>query len=91
MMKKQLALLLPSCRDATRLASAALDRPLSARERFSLRLHLLVCGICRRYQKQINFLHEILHHHPEILSRPAATQLSPAARDRIRRALESTI
>lgn len=79
------------CVTATRLASEALDRPLTARERFSLRLHLVVCGICRRYRKQINFLHEILHHHPEILSRPATTQLSPAARDRIRRALESTI
>ncbi|MHC4601643.1 MAG: anti-sigma factor family protein [Planctomycetota bacterium] len=79
-----------SCREAARLSSEALERPLYFAERVALRFHLLVCLACSRYDDQIAFLQELVTLH---LSRcdesgPLAEAcLSPDARDRIRAAL----
>jgi hypothetical protein len=77
------------CATATRLASEELDRPLTEQERRSLRLHLLLCRWCRRYEKQLRLLNEILHHHPETSVTGTAPRLSPEARERIKRSLQS--
>ncbi|MBK5966699.1 hypothetical protein CCR95_22125 [Thiocystis minor] len=45
-----------NCKQATRLMSENLDRPLRWRERIALRLHLLMCGGCRNFKDQIAFL-----------------------------------
>jgi hypothetical protein len=45
-----------SCKEAGILMSQALDRRLSFRERFSLRLHLAICEGCRRFERQMAFL-----------------------------------
>lgn len=42
-----------SCRDASRLTSQALDKPLSLRERLSLRLHLFICLGCQVFARQL--------------------------------------
>jgi hypothetical protein len=44
------------CRDAARLASQKMDRPLAFGERVSLRVHLAICDGCTNFQKQIEFL-----------------------------------
>lgn len=41
-----------SCKEATRLMSETLDRPLSLRERMALRLHTLICSGCQRARQQ---------------------------------------
>lgn len=46
----------PPCRDMVELMSQSLERPLSLRERLSLRLHLIVCVWCVRYLQQLNLL-----------------------------------
>lgn len=46
------------CRDATRLASQAIDRRLSLAERISLRVHLAICEGCTNFRDQIEFLRE---------------------------------
>lgn len=84
-----LAELSPSCREATRLQSEAMDRPLSLRKRIGLRLHLMLCRWCRRYGKQIGFLRSVAHEHEkhdEIL--PPQT-LRPEARERMKARLKS--
>lgn len=48
-----------TCKKATRLLSAGLDRPLTLGERFSLRLHLVFCRGCRAFRSQIGLLREI--------------------------------
>jgi len=91
MMTKLMSLMMrmmSPCATATRLASESLDRPLTAKERRALRWHLVMCHLCRRYDKQLHDLHDILHRHPETITRPAAG-LSPAARERITRALQN--
>ena len=84
---KLLETLLPTCRQVSRLQSDALDQPLSLPKRFGLRLHLLVCKWCRRYGKQIRFLHEAVHEHPDELSQAAPRTLSPEARERLKNSL----
>jgi hypothetical protein len=86
---KILAELSPSCREATRLQSLGLDRSLTLRERLGLRIHLLLCKWCRRYGKQIRFLRDAAHNHPDELTGPAPQKLSDEARDRIRNSLKS--
>ena len=44
------------CREAARLASQRMDRPLAFGERVSLRMHLAICDGCTHFQKQIDFL-----------------------------------
>ncbi|MBD3241483.1 MAG: zf-HC2 domain-containing protein [Chitinivibrionales bacterium] len=75
-----------SCREASRLTSESLDRPLGRRERFALRLHLLLCGACSRYHRQLSTMRRVIR----FMSRhPAAVhQLSPSAKERIRRSLK---
>ena len=48
-----------SCKKASILLSASLDRELSFLERFALRIHLTVCKWCRRFRVQITFLHSL--------------------------------
>ncbi len=45
-----------SCKEASRLASQQLERPLTFRERVQFRLHLAICVGCRRMEKQFRFL-----------------------------------
>ena len=77
----------PSCKEATRLQSEALDRPLRPRQRIGLRIHLLLCKWCRRYGEQIGFLRSVAHenekHEPGLPPQP----LRPGARERIKRRL----
>lgn len=77
-----------TCKDASRLVSEGLERPLGLRERWALRLHLWICDNCRRFERQMRLLRQALRH----LARRMETQsqspdLSPAARERIRKAL----
>lgn len=75
-----------SCRRATELLSKSHDAPLTSRERLALRLHLLLCGWCRRYGRQIALVRDALRQDAATLE-PRGPALSPAARERIRRAL----
>jgi hypothetical protein len=79
----------PSCKEASRLQSEALDHPLSLSKRLGLKFHLLLCKWCRRYGKQIEFLHTAAKQLPEQDSKSQSPTLSPEARDRIRRRIQS--
>lgn len=72
--------LLPGCREVSRLLSEARDsgRGLG----WHVRLHLAICDVCRRVLAQFALLGAVVKRAPE--SGPA---LSPAAKDRLRRAL----
>ena len=47
----------PNCAEMSRLASLALEQPLSLRMRFKVWLHHLICVWCKRYAHQLKFLH----------------------------------
>ncbi|MEQ6916173.1 zf-HC2 domain-containing protein [Halomonas aquatica] len=50
------------CKEATRMMSLRQDRPLTFQERLSLRLHLSMCGDCRKCDKQFTLLHDVGKH-----------------------------
>lgn len=77
----------PNCREASRLQSEALDRPLPFWKRLGLRVHLCLCQWCRRYGKQIRFLRHAAHEHPEELTKATSERLSPEARERLKQSL----
>lgn len=81
--------LLPSCRDASRLQSDALDRQLTGWQRFGLTLHLAVCQWCRRYGRQLRFLRRAAQEHTERFEDAAPRGLSDAARNRLKDSLRS--
>ena len=54
-----------SCKTlAQQHASDYLDHQLTHRLRFSVRLHLMLCGNCRRFINQLNLLREVLRRNP---------------------------
>src|SRR5262245_3408619 len=89
-LSRVISIISPSCKEATRLQSLAFDRKLSILERAGLRLHLVLCGWCRRYGRQLKFLRSAAHQcdeheHPDLPQR-----LSPEARERIKHRLQAT-
>jgi len=82
-----LRMVMPSCREALRLQSDALERPLPPTRRPGLWLHLLLCKWCRYYGLQIRFLRHAAHKHPDELTQATPQKLSPEARERIRQKL----
>jgi len=81
-----LILLSPSCKQASRLQSESMDRPLTFFEGFGLRIHLFLCKWCRRYGEQLKFLRRAAH---QCDDHPSASKLSPEARERIKQRLQS--
>jgi hypothetical protein len=86
---RNLGAISPGCKEAARLQSTALDGRLTFFERLGLRFHLVLCRWCRRYGRQIMFLRSAArdHAHDDPPSPPPG--LSPAARERIKRRLQS--
>ncbi|MCI0418879.1 MAG: zf-HC2 domain-containing protein [Acidobacteria bacterium] len=78
-----------TCKEVAALSSKVLDTRLIWRERWSMRVHLLLCKLCPYYLEQLRFLHKVagrLDEHPEAYEGQPA--LPREARERIRRALE---
>jgi len=80
------SLLSPSCKQASRLQSEGMDRPLSFFEKFGLRIHLFLCKWCRRYGEQLKFLRNAAH---QCEDHQPAQKLSSEARERIKQRLQS--
>ncbi len=45
-----------SCKQASQIISQSLDRQLTMRERFALKLHLLMCKYCKQFSQQLHAL-----------------------------------
>ena len=73
----------PNCAEMSRLASRSLEQPLSMRTRLKMRLHYLICAWCKRYFKQLTFLHEAAPHFDEHAGILPNRGLSAEARRRI--------
>ena len=96
-MKKRLTIfriLTVHCDEIVPLVSQSLDADLSRTQRFAVRIHLLSCTACKRFRKHMAFLHDALRgcydkgEHPESF---LSHSLSPEARERIQRSLDSAI
>lgn len=45
-----------SCKEYTELRSRALDETLTTREQWALKIHHVICLMCRRFNRQLNLL-----------------------------------
>jgi hypothetical protein len=84
-----------NCKEVTRLISEGLDRRLSLWQRINLRMHMMWCGACATYKRQLEGLHRLFGlrwqrgggSSPD----PASDghRLSPARREQIKHLMES--
>lgn len=80
--------LMISCRQASQLVEQDLERPLNLLERFQLRLHLTLCGMCRAYRRQVRRLRAFFRGEEWLEQLPP---LPDEARDRIRARLQQQL
>ncbi len=50
-----------SCRQASRLITARLDRPLGPLERIALSMHLKICDACPIVVRQLDLMRQSMH------------------------------
>lgn len=72
------------CHAAAHAQSEMLDHPLNGSRRAGLRVHLLLCKWCRRYGRQIRFMHTAGRRNPGKLEEADQRTLSETARARIK-------
>lgn len=49
-----------NCREVTALVLAGEDRPLGVAERAAIRLHMLICRTCPRFERQVALMRQAL-------------------------------
>jgi hypothetical protein len=79
----------PNCAEMSRLASRSFERAPSFALRLKMRLHHVICAWCRRYERQLRFLHRAAPRLPEHLEAAANRTLSDEARARMKRRLRA--
>jgi len=81
-----------SCKDVTQLISESMDRPLPLRKRIGMRLHLLMCKFCSRYERQLLLIRETVRRLVATEDRPEGVPgglLSEETKVRIRKSLRN--
>lgn len=78
-----------TCKQASQLVSISLDRPLSWSERLQLKLHLLLCNACRRFNQQLQMLRAVLRLTRNQIENDSSIQLPADAKTRIEREITS--
>ena len=80
-----------SCKEVSKLVSESLDRNLPFWQRVQLRMHLSLCKLCKRFERDLLHIRDAVRRDAEEALEPAddsQPKLSPEARQRIQRALE---
>lgn len=77
-----------NCKRTSVLVSQSLDRPLTWRERWAVRLHLLICVYCRRFAQQLQWMRRAMQGWQEQVAEDSEVALSQDARDRITQQLD---
>jgi hypothetical protein len=81
-----------SCKDVTKLVSESMDRSLPLGKRIGVRLHLLICKFCARYERQLLLIRETARHLAATVEAPGESfgeTLSEEARERIRESIRN--
>lgn len=78
-----------SCKDASRLISQSLDRRLTLRERFGLRVHLMICDFCSRFRQQVELIRAAIKRMTGQIEQDEHLVIPPEAKTRIADAIKS--
>lgn len=82
------------CHESSELLSEASDGELSIADKLALWGHLLVCGPCRKYQKQMRKLRLLIENALRIIESdivPIKSRLSDAAKAKMQAVIDSYI
>ncbi|WP_176582376.1 zf-HC2 domain-containing protein [Mariprofundus erugo] len=74
-----------TCKQASRIASDALDRKLTWYEWLNLKLHLAICAMCRNFEQNIHLLASTVKKPDDT----AAVTLSADEREQLRKNIQS--
>ncbi|MCA9193520.1 MAG: hypothetical protein KDB03_17230 [Planctomycetales bacterium] len=74
-----------NCKDMTKLISDSLERKISVRQRIELWLHIMMCGMCRRFRSNIIELRKHVRGSKGLLDQAdvAPVPLPPATKARL--------
>jgi len=78
---------MPTCEEATYLASTRLDDGASLAQRMRLTAHLAICAWCRRYVRQIKLLRRAMRRLAETAGRGRVATLPEETRQKMKAAL----
>ncbi len=82
-------LLMPNCREMSRLTSRSMDVPPRLSQRAGMLLHLALCATCRRYQRQLLWLRRVAGMSSNPPAEVPVKRLAPEARERLLRRLRA--
>ncbi len=79
-----------NCKDMTKLISDSLERKISLRQRMELWMHIMMCGMCRRFRTNIIALRRRVRGARSLLkeSEIPNTPLPPATKTRLEEAVK---
>lgn len=79
-----------NCKDMTKLISDSLERKISVRQRMELWLHIMMCGMCRRFRSNIIELRKRVSVSKGLLDQAdiASAALPPATKARLEEAVK---
>lgn len=81
--------LTPTCEVVTQKVSQSMDESLSLNDRIRVRLHLMGCELCARYEKQLLAMHKMLElHGEEISGTDSNISLSDTTRKKIKQEIQ---
>ncbi len=80
-----------NCKQASQLISQSLDKKLSLRERFGLKMHLFICKYCKRFSQQIQKLHVTIHSISKQTEEDENIKLPEEAKKRIVKSMNENI
>lgn len=82
-----------TCKEASYLASKAMDEKLTWRERLGLGLHIAMCSICRRYVRNVKKLRAMMRQAAASgqLLLPENVRLSEMSRERIKQLINKAL
>jgi hypothetical protein len=78
-----------NCKQTSQLVSQSLDRRLTWKERLAVRLHLLICKYCARFNRQLLAMRAGLKRASQAIEDDTNIQLPSDAKARIAKALEA--
>ena len=72
-----------TCKQASQFISASLDRPLTLRERFVLKLHLFICDKCRQFSQHLQTIRVAIKRMVDSIEGNNNIEMPSAAKKRI--------
>lgn len=78
---------LPTCKDTVATISQSMERSLTLRERFLLKIHVWICVWCQWYMDHLRLIHDAACVKADSADLTQGPGLSDEARERIRRNL----